>query len=207
MRSHQLNPLIFPSPSTTRQHRVALAHRRPAVDFATLLAERRQTLRNATPVRAFTAVPPRQAAASAVPQQPAAAAAAVPQPSLATGESIVAAARGQIGGAYVWGGEQPGAFDCSGLVRWAVRQATGRTIARVAEDQAQAGQPVARADLKAGDLVFFRNTGGREGITHVGVYAGDGQFIHAASEKVGIISSRLDEPYWARHYASARRVT
>lgn len=121
------------------------------------------------------------------------------------GSAILAAARTQVGGAYVWGGEQPGAFDCSGLTRWAVREATGETIPRVAADQARAGVPVERADLRPGDLVFFENTYG-PGITHVGVYAGEGRFVHAASERQGIIVSRLDEPYWGSRYATARRV-
>jgi cell wall-associated NlpC family hydrolase len=101
--------------------------------------------------------------------------------------------------------EQPGAFDCSGLVQWTVERATGRQLPRVAADQARAGQPVERADLQPGDLVFFRDTNG-SGISHVGIYAGDGQFIHAASERYGIIVSRLDSPYWVSHYAGARRV-
>jgi cell wall-associated NlpC family hydrolase len=121
------------------------------------------------------------------------------------GESIVALARGQLGGAYVWGGEQPGAFDCSGLVRWAVRQATGERLPRVAADQARAGRPIARAALQPGDLVFFQNTYG-PGITHVGIYAGAGRFIHAADESRGIITTRLDDPYWSARYAGARRV-
>lgn len=130
-------------------------------------------------------------------------------PGLASGDAgsaIVAAASSQLGGRYIWGGERPGAFDCSGLTRWAVRQATGQRLPRVAADQARAGRPVAREDLRPGDLVFFEHTYA-PGITHVGVYAGNGRFIHAASERLGIVTSRLDEPYWAARYAGARRVT
>jgi cell wall-associated NlpC family hydrolase len=121
-----------------------------------------------------------------------------------TGAAIVAAASSQLGGAYVWGGNAPGGFDCSGLTRWAVRQATGQTIPRVAADQARAGQPVARDALRPGDLVFFQNTN-QPGISHCGVYLGEGRFVHAASERQGTIVSRLDEPYWAARYATARR--
>jgi cell wall-associated NlpC family hydrolase len=123
----------------------------------------------------------------------------------AAGERIVRQARGQLGSAYLWGGEEPGRFDCSGLVQWAVKQATGRTLPRVAADQARVGRPVERGRLQAGDLVFFANTD-RPGVSHVGIYAGEGRFIHAASPGKGVITSRLDEPYWASHYQSARRV-
>jgi cell wall-associated NlpC family hydrolase len=185
MRSRQLDLAIQVWPAASRPARPAASARPAQVDFARLLAERtrRRDQLSADALHASVARPAPGAA----------------------GEEIVALARGQLGGRYVWGGEQPGAFDCSGLVQWAVERATGRQLPRVAADQARAGRPVERADLQPGDLVFFRGADGSD-ISHVGIYAGDGQFIHAASERYGIIVSRLDSPYWENHFAGARRV-
>jgi cell wall-associated NlpC family hydrolase len=180
MRSRQLTQPTFVIGGRSARPRPASQARRES--FATVLA--RRTARTSA----------------------AAGAAAAPEPAGGdAGAAILAAASGQLGGRYVWGGEWPGAFDCSGLVRWAVRQATGQSLPRVAADQARAGRLVDRENLRPGDLVFFENTYG-PGITHVGVYAGNGRFVHAASERLGIVTSRLDEPYWAARYAGARRV-
>ena len=69
--------------------------------------------------------------------------------------------------------------------------------------QFQAGQKIARTELRSGDLVFFRTAGKR--ISHVGIYTGDGEFIHAPSSGKRVSISRLSEPYWARRFAGAKR--
>ena len=87
----------------------------------------------------------------------------------ARGEAAVAAARTQLGTPYVWGGTQPGGFDCSGLTQWAYRQA-GVEIPRTAEEQA-VGRAVSAEELQPGDLAVWDG--------HVAMYAGDGQMIEA----------------------------
>ena len=113
-------------------------------------------------------------------------------------------ALGQLGTPYVWGGEAPGAFDCSGLVQWAYRQA-GLGVPRVAADQALVGLGVARQDLRPGDVVFFADASGY--VHHDGLYIGDGRFVHAPHTGDVVKVSSLDEPGYAREYAGARRYT
>ncbi|WP_024801508.1 C40 family peptidase [Nocardia sp. BMG51109] len=88
------------------------------------------------------------------------------------GMAALDAARTKIGAQYVWGGNGPNGFDCSGLVKWAYKQA-GIELPRTSFEQSHVGQPVAFQDLKPGDLVI-QNGGG-----HVAMYAGDGQILHA----------------------------
>lgn len=95
----------------------------------------------------------------------------VPAPVKTTGEQIVDAARSQIGTPYVWGGNQPGGFDCSGLTSWAYQQ-VGKTIPRTSQEQASQGMPVSSPAL--GDIVSFYS-----GATHVGIFSGNGNVIHS----------------------------
>jgi hypothetical protein len=90
-----------------------------------------------------------------------------------TGKNAVALAKEYLGTPYVWGGEEPGGFDCSGLMQH-VYEKLGIDLPRVSRDQAKAGVEVALADLKPGDLVFFG-----EPVDHVGMYAGDGRMVVA----------------------------
>lgn len=87
-------------------------------------------------------------------------------------KKLVSAAMAQIGTPYVWGGSQPGGFDCSGLVQWAANKA-GVQVPRVAVDQANSGHNISFDELKPGDLVSY--TGG----SHIAIYIGDGQVVHA----------------------------
>jgi cell wall-associated NlpC family hydrolase len=135
--------------------------------------------------------------------------AALPPVTLAGGsaDAGVQAARfalGQMGTPYVWGGEAPGAFDCSGLVQWAYRQA-GLGVPRVAADQALVGVGVARDDLHPGDVVFFADASGY--VHHDGLYVGAGRFVHAPHTGDVVKVSSLEEPGYAREYAGARRYT
>ncbi len=95
------------------------------------------------------------------------------------------------------------ALDCSQFVRDVYREYDRRQLPRTAAEQARTGVRVNRTALRYGDLVFF-NTDGRT-ISHVGIYVGEDEFIHASSSQ-GVIISGLDERYWSRRYVGARRI-
>lgn len=127
----------------------------------------------------------------------------IAQNSAVKAQKIIATAKQYIGVPYVWGGTSPGGFDCSGLVYYVFKQ-HGMTFNRTAATQYQHGVYVSKSSLQPGDLVFFQNTY-KAGISHVGIYIGDGQFIHASSSQ-GVTISNLSNSYWASHYYGARRV-
>ncbi len=116
---------------------------------------------------------------------------------------IVQDAKSWRGTPYRYGGRSKEGTDCSGLV-YTVFARHGLSLPRRAADQYKAGKPVRSDVLAPGDLVFFRNTAG-PGITHVGIYVGNGSFIHSSTRK-GVIISRLSETYYRKHFAGARRV-
>ena len=118
-------------------------------------------------------------------------------------DKIVATAKKYIGVPYVWGGESPSGFDCSGFVQY-VFKVHGISLNRTTETQYKHGSHVSKSNLKPGDLVFFQNTY-RAGISHVGIYVGNGQFIHASSSK-GVTISNLSSSYYTSHYYGARRI-
>lgn len=118
-------------------------------------------------------------------------------------QNIVATAKKYIGVPYVWGGSTPSGFDCSGYVQYAFK-AHGITLPRTSKQQWTAGTAISKSALQPGDLVFFANTY-TTGVSHLGIYIGDGQFIHASSSK-GVTISALSNSYWASHYYGARRV-
>lgn len=118
-------------------------------------------------------------------------------------DQIIATAKKYIGVPYVWGGESPSGFDCSGLVQY-VFQVHGIRLNRTTDTQYKHGTYVSKSNLKPGDLVFFQNTY-RAGISHVGIYIGNGKFIHASSSK-GVTISDLSSSYYTAHYYGARRV-
>ena len=108
-------------------------------------------------------------------------------------DSLVALARAQIGRRYKLGGESPdGGFDCSGLVQY-VMGALKVQLPRTASQQAHAGRPVDRDrnQLRPGDLVTF---GFGKRISHIGIYVGDGRFVHASTKAGRVIESKLDRP-------------
>ena len=103
----------------------------------------------------------------------------------------------QLGKPYSWGAAGPDSYDCSGLVAWAYGQ-MGVSLPHYTGAQWNVGVPVSRSDLQPGDLVFF------DGIGHVGIYVGGGQFIHAPHTGDVVKISSLDE--YGLSYDGARRV-
>ncbi len=110
------------------------------------------------------------------------------------------------GGKYVWGGTTPQGFDCSGYVQYLYKKHKVN-LPRTAYAQSKRGEVVDINDLEKGDLLFFL-TDKKRGIpvTHVGIYLGNGKFIHAASKKKGIIISPVHHGYYAKKFVSAKRV-
>ncbi len=119
--------------------------------------------------------------------------------------SAVRIALQYIGAPYVYGGDGPSGFDCSGFVQFVMRQA-GRTVPRDLLGQYTAGpHPPGPGSLEPGDLVFFQDTYD-SGLSHVGIYVGNGNFIHAVSEATGVGISSLSEPYYVDHWYGATRL-
>lgn len=106
---------------------------------------------------------------------------------------------------YRRGGRAPTTgFDCSGFVHYVFAHALGVDLPDDSAGQFRTGTQVARGELKTGDLVFFRIHGKR--ISHVGIYLGEGRFIHSPTTGERVRVSRLDEQYWTRRFAGAKRV-
>lgn len=117
-------------------------------------------------------------------------------------EEIVRTARSFLGVPYLWGGSAAETgFDCSGLTM-AVYQLNGLDLPRTSLDQFAAGSPVDPAELEKGDLIFFAATGDK--VSHVGIYAGGGLFIHAPGRGKSIRTDSLDKGYYRRCYVGAR---
>lgn len=115
-------------------------------------------------------------------------------------EDVVEKAKSKLGCPYVWGATGPNYFDCSGLTQWSYRQ-MGISIPRVAAAQAQAGKKIDRDELKVGDLIFFRTDSSTPNrISHVGMYIGNGKFIHAPHTGDVVKVSSLSG-YYLTHYA------
>ena len=127
------------------------------------------------------------------------------EPITITGSSILAEAQKYLGTPYAAGGASPGGFDCSGLVYYVLKQ-VGYSPYRTPADQIKHSTAVSKNSLKPGDLVFFSSNGGRS-VTHVGIYSGNGQFIHAPNSRSVVSYSDLTTGYWSNTYYAARRVS
>ncbi len=123
----------------------------------------------------------------------------------ADGRRLADTAMTYIGTPYSRGGESHGGADCSGLVYASTRE-LGISLPRSSRAMFGHGTPIDRGALQPGDLVFFSNTY-RSGISHVGVYIGNNEFVHAVKPGVRATITSLSDEYYARHYAGARRVT
>src|SRR5262245_34138335 len=119
------------------------------------------------------------------------------------GLEIAQAAEALVGAPYRYGGSGPDTFDCSGLVSY-VHHQFGFSTPRTAAQQFAAANPVARSDLRAGDLVFFRLHGGS--VSHVGIYIGGNEFVHAPQTGTRVRVANLDDDYYRARYAGGGRL-
>ena len=119
--------------------------------------------------------------------------------------SAVAVAQQYLGSSYVSGGSSPSTgFDCSGFTQYVYGQC-GISISRTSYTQANDGTAVSKSELQPGDLLLFHYYGSSS-IGHVGIYVGNGQFIHAANSNRGVVYDTINSGYYADNYAGARRL-
>ncbi|THB67630.1 MAG: NlpC/P60 family protein [Desulfovibrio sp.] len=125
----------------------------------------------------------------------------VSSPSGSNGDGVVAAARSVIGTPYTYGGNSPATgFDCSGLAQWAYA-VNGAALPRSSRDQMAGGSPVSSNEIMPGDLLFFDEGGS----PHVGIYAGNGVFIHSPKTGGYVREEEMFKDYWLVRFLSARR--
>lgn len=123
------------------------------------------------------------------------------------GDQIASTALQYLGTPYVWGGTTPGGFDCSGFVYYVLNKVLGNgSFPRSMSDQVLQGTPVDRNHLRPGDLVFQQNTY-KWGLSHAGIYIGNGQFVNAENESVGVAIADLWDNYWGPRFLLARRIS
>lgn len=118
-------------------------------------------------------------------------------------ERAVALAQSLIGSPYRMGGTTLAGFDCSGFMMYVANQ-VGVWLPRTSYEQFYMGTSVSRADLQPGDLVFYEAWG--PGASHVGIYVGNGTFVHAQNESTGVKATPLSNPWWTPKYLGARRI-
>lgn len=124
--------------------------------------------------------------------------------SSALGEQIVALAKQYLGTPYVLGGNGPSSFDCSGFTKYIYAQ-FGYTLNRTATDQLQNGVSVSRDELQPGDLVFFKYNTSKP-VSHVGIYIGNGEFIHASTNRYMVQIDQMNTGHYANVFVYARRI-
>ena len=119
--------------------------------------------------------------------------------------AVVGNAMKYVGYRYVFGGTSPAGFDCSGFVYY-IHSHSGAPVGRGMWQQYNGGGHISMNALQPGDTVFFANTY-MPGLSHVGIYVGDGQFVDAGTERTGVRRARLSDPYWAARFVGARRIS
>jgi cell wall-associated NlpC family hydrolase len=132
-----------------------------------------------------------------------AAPASAPADVVAPGIQVADLAQQLVGSRYAWGGSSPAGFDCTGLVMW-VFDRFGVSLPRNEAGQLASGDRISADDLQPGDVLVFANTY-RGGLSHVGIYVGDGRFVHAVDERHGVLVSNLWDGYWGPRLVGASR--
>jgi cell wall-associated NlpC family hydrolase len=155
------------------------------------------------------AAPPAESAAQpAAPENPAPPAeearTAAPAASSSLGQQAVDIAMKYVGYRYRYGGTSPSGFDCSGFVYFVYHKTLGIPVTHDMYTQTATGTRVSKANLQPGDMVFFQNTY-KYGLSHAGIYIGNGKFIHAENESTGVVISSLSNSYWASRWYGATR--
>ena len=125
--------------------------------------------------------------------------------STTTGLQVVEYGKSFLGAPYVYGGNGPDCFDCSGFTKY-VYSHFGNSLHRTASNQMKNGVAVSSDQLQAGDLIFFRNPGDNKPASHVGIYIADGKFVHASSDRYVVEIDTLYSSYNSRTYVGARRL-
>ena len=110
-----------------------------------------------------------------------------------------------VGYPYVYGGSSPKGFDCSGFTSYVYKH-FGYSLNRSASNQLDNGTPVSMSELQPGDLVIFKKGTTSKRATHVGLYIGNNQFVHASTSKVGVIISKLSDSYYTKGFVGGRRI-
>lgn len=118
------------------------------------------------------------------------------------GAKLVAEAKKHLGKKYVWGATGPNTFDCSGLTQYCHKK-LGISIPRTSLAQSNSGKSVSKSNLQMGDLMFWKTTSAKVG--HVGMYVGNGQFIHAPNSRSVVKIDSLSNSYYSSRYVNARR--
>ena len=119
-------------------------------------------------------------------------------------QTLLKRALALLGTPYRWGGTSTSGFDCSGMVGYVFKTALGIELPRVSREMASSGQLVSdRTALSPGDLVFFGHKGR---VSHVGIYVGEGRFVHAPRTGKTVEVSSLDGGYWGGKFMQARRI-
>ncbi|ATP39054.1 hydrolase [Solibacillus sp. R5-41] len=109
-----------------------------------------------------------------------------------------------LGVRYSYGGSSSNGFDCSGYVRQVFKEVGITSLDRTSSGMYGQGTAVKKSDLQTGDLVFFNTSG--KGVSHVGIYIGSGNFIHASTSKGVVKTSINDKAYWGNKYVGAKRI-
>ena len=120
---------------------------------------------------------------------------------------VIAYAKTLLGKPYVWGAQGPNSFDCSGFTYYVFKNKAGIILPRTSNAQSKYGTYVSKSNLKPGDLVFFDTNGANNGnVSHVGMYIGNGQMIHASYGQKKIVIANFNDSYYQKAYVNARRV-
>lgn len=119
-------------------------------------------------------------------------------------QKVINMVKSKLGCKYVWGAQGPNRFDCSGLMWYCFKNAAGKNLPRTSKEQSKVGTKISRSNLQAGDMVFFNTHG--SGVSHVGLYIGDGYMIHAPKPGDVVKKVSINSSYYKKKFVIARRV-